>query len=66
MGPVVSAKLGEYVRDVTLDGVLCNGKPNGDLFVGVSCRDQSEHIDLTRGQGLVSGMVRQTSGGIRF
>src|SRR5258706_16404044 len=65
MGPVVSAKLGEYISDVALDGVLCDGKPSGDLFVRVPCRDQPEDIDLARRQRLVRGMVRQLGGDLR-
>src|SRR6266853_2270934 len=65
MGPVVSAKLGEYIRDVALDGVLCDGKPSGDLFVRVPCRDQPEHIDFAQRQRLVRGMVRQLGGNLR-
>src|SRR5436190_1749471 len=65
MGAVVSAKLGEYIRDVTLDCILCNEKPNGDLFVRVPCRDQPENIDLTRRQVLVPGMLCQVGGDLR-
>ena len=46
MGPVVSAELGEYIRDVALDSLLRNGELGCDLFVRVPGRDQPEHIDL--------------------
>src|SRR5580698_9139233 len=65
MGPVVSAELGEYVRNVALDGLLSNGKPAGDLFVRVSARDQPEHLNLARGQGILGGMVDQFGGHVR-
>jgi hypothetical protein len=42
MGPVISAKLGEYVRNVALDGLLRNAKLIGDLFVRISGRDPSQ------------------------
>ena len=46
MVPVVSAKLGEYIRNVALDGLLRDAQPAGDLFVRISGRDQPQHIDL--------------------
>ncbi len=46
MRPVVSAKLGEYIRDMALDSLLSNGKLVGDLFVRIPGRDQPQHIDL--------------------
>jgi len=62
MCPVVSPQLREYMSDVGLDSVLCDGKPAGDLFVRVPARDQPEHIDLAPRQVLVRDMVRQLGG----
>ena len=59
MGPVVSAKLGEYIRDVTLHRILRDGKLSGNFFVRISSRDQTEHIDLTRGQSLTRNIVQR-------
>src|SRR5437899_1889458 len=65
MGPVVSAKLGEYIRDVALDSLLCNGELGRDLFVRVPGRDQPEHFDLAWRQVLVRGMLSQLGGDLR-
>src|SRR5882724_7337298 len=65
MGPVVSPKLGEDIRDVALDGVFCNRELTGDLFVRVSARYQTEHIDLAWRQLLVRGMLSQFGGNFR-
>jgi hypothetical protein len=35
MGPIVGVQFGEDVLDVTLYGFFRNGKPSGDLFVGI-------------------------------
>jgi hypothetical protein len=65
MGPVISAKLGEDVRNVALDGLLRNAKPAGDSFVRIPGRDQPEHIDLPRTQLVVRGMIDQFDGDLR-
>src|SRR5947209_5917215 len=65
MSPIVRAELGEYLRYVALDGLLCNGKLGRDLFVRVPGRDPPEHIDLARGQVVLRGMVSQLDGDLR-
>src|ERR1039457_6111203 len=65
MGPVVSAKFAEYVRDVALDGILRNRQLNGDLFVRVAGRDEPEHLDLAPGQVVLRGMLSQLGGDLR-
>ena len=66
MGPVVSAELGEYIRDVALDCVLRNGKLAGNRFVRVPGCDQPEHGNLAWGQIVLGGMLSQLGGNLRW
>src|SRR5260370_35869290 len=66
MGPVVSAKFGEYVRYVAFNGLFCNRKLTGDQFVRVSACNQSEHVDLAWGQVVIDRVVSQIGSDLRW
>ena len=69
MSPVVSTELGEHIRDVALDRVLCNGELGRDLFVRVPGRDRrstSISRELKSSSPVCSASSAATSGGIRF
>ena len=50
MGAVVGLELAQNVRHVPLDGILADGKLSGDLFVGVTARDQTQHFQFALAQ----------------
>ena len=54
---IIGAQLGEDGLDSTLDGFLGDRKLIRDLLVGIAGRDQSQHIDFGRGQGVIRRML---------
>src|SRR5260370_15623269 len=66
MGPVVSAKFGEYVRYVAFNGLFCNRKLTGDQFVRVPACYRSEHVDLAWGQVVIDRVVSQSGSDLRW
>jgi hypothetical protein len=69
MGPVVSAELGEYVRNVALDGLLAmESWPAISLFAFPAAISRSTSIsrEVKSSSAAWSASSAATSGGIRF
>jgi hypothetical protein len=52
LGPVGNSGLVEYAANVIVYGPWADNKFVGDLSVGVACRDQAQHLDLSLGQSV--------------
>ena len=54
---IIGAQLGKDGLDSTLDGFLGDLELIRDLLVGIAGRDQAQHIDFCRRQGVIRRML---------
>jgi hypothetical protein len=54
---IIGAQLRKDGLDSTLDGFLGDLELIRDLLVGIAGRDQAQHTDLCRGQGVIRRML---------
>src|SRR5215472_12465383 len=65
MGAVVRAKLGENIRNVTLNGPFADRELIRNLLVSIPGSDQPQYVDLPWGQLVIRSMVRELLGDFR-
>ena len=64
MRPVVSGKLRQNVADVRPHGRFPDGKLIRDLFIAIPNSNQPQHIDFTRSQIVIRGVIGKFGGNL--
>ena len=62
VSPVISAKFGEYVRDMALHRRFADGELIGNQLIGIPSGDKPQNIQFPPSQLFIRGVLRQLGG----